>query len=195
MLGRYPVTIGSETRGELQVSKDGAVWLFEAEAEDPGGLLRLSVYGEGREGYLGVMSPGRGGRVKLRKRLSRTDLRGFPEKIEYAAPAGQLAVEAKPEPEPEPEEPQQTPGGGETLWYSAPDGTLSSFVGTRLLVALPAADPRVPPWAGDCAAAVELSQKTPDSFQMSTWLLMAAGALRAKKVSQGGGCGAAYFDC
>ena len=94
MLGRYPVTIGGETRGELQVSKDGAVWLFEAEAEDPGGLLRLSVYGEGREGYLGVMSPGRGGRVKLRKRLSRTDLRGFPEKIEYAAPAGQLAVEA-----------------------------------------------------------------------------------------------------
>ena len=115
MLGRYPVTIGGETRGELQVSKDGAVWLFEAEAEDPGGLLRLSVYGEGREGYLGVMSPGRGGRVKLRKRLSRTDLRGFPEKIEYAAPAGQLAVEAKPEPEPE--VPQQTPGGGETLWY------------------------------------------------------------------------------
>ena len=55
MLGRYPVTIGGETRGELQVSKDGAVWLFEAEAEDPGGLLRLSVYGEGREGYLGVM--------------------------------------------------------------------------------------------------------------------------------------------
>lgn len=50
MLGRYPVTIGGETRGELQVSKDGAVWLFEAEAEDPGGLLRLSVYGEGREG-------------------------------------------------------------------------------------------------------------------------------------------------
>lgn len=149
MLGRYPVTIGGETRGELQVSKDGAVWLFEAEAEDPGGLLRLSVYGEGREGYLGVMSPGRGGSVKLRKRLSRTDLRGFPEKIEYAAPAGQLAVEAKPEPEPEPEEPQQTPGGGETLWYSAPDGTLSSFDGTRLLVALPAADPRVPPWAGD----------------------------------------------
>ena len=46
MLGRYPVTIGGETRGELQVSKDGAVWLFEAEAEDPGAVsyTHLDVY-------------------------------------------------------------------------------------------------------------------------------------------------------
>ena len=40
-------------------------------------------------------------------------------------------------------------GPGTDFKVASPDGTLSSFDGERLLVALPAADPRVPAWAGD----------------------------------------------
>ena len=126
--------------------------VFEAEAADPGGVLRLSVYGGGREGYLGVMSPAGEGRVALRRSLSRAALRGFPERIEYAAPSGEAAAAPEPEkPAPEPvsePEPEPEPEDG-LIWYSSPDGTLSAHDGRRLLVALPADDARVPAWAGD----------------------------------------------
>lgn len=145
MEGTYPLLIDGRERGTLRVARRGALTLFEAEAEDPGGLLRLSVYGGGREGYLGVMSPAGEGRVALRRQLSRAALRGFPEEIEYAAPAG--AAPAVPEPEPEKApEPESADG---LVWYSSPDGTLSAHDGRRLLVALPADDARVPAWAGD----------------------------------------------
>ena len=116
------------------------------------GSLRLSVYGGGREGYLGVMSPAGEGRVALRRSLSRAALRGFPERIEYAAPSGEAAPAPEPEkPAPEPvsePEPEPEPEDG-LIWYSSPDGTLSAHDGRRLLVALPADDARVPAWAGD----------------------------------------------
>ncbi len=38
----------------------------------------------------------------------------------------------------------QEPPSGELLWFSAPDGSLSAFDGERMLVALPADNPRVP---------------------------------------------------
>lgn len=154
MFGRFPVLIEDEDRGELLVSRSGAMVLFEAVAEYSGPVLRLSVYGEGREGYLGVMSPGaEQGKVALKKRLSRAQLRAFPQNIEFAAPSGRTELRHEPEPEQKTEsEPQpepMTPADDDTLWYSSPDGTLSSFDGERLLIALPAADPRVPSWAGD----------------------------------------------
>lgn len=154
MEGSWPVMLGGREIGTLRAYARGAMTVFEAEASDPGGVLRLSVYGGGREGYLGVMSPaGQQGRVALRRSLSRAALRGFPESIEYAAQAGEAP--AVPEPEPEPEvqpqpapEPAAEPEEG-LLWYSSPDGTLSAHDGRRLLVALPADDARVPAWAGD----------------------------------------------
>ena len=96
----WPVMFGGREIGSLRAHARGAMTVFEAEAADPGSVLRLSVYGGGREGYLGVMSPAGEGRVALRRSLSRAVLRGFPERIEYAAPSG----EAAPAPEPEPEE-------------------------------------------------------------------------------------------
>ena len=155
MEGKYPLLIDGRESGELRVTRRGALTLFEAEAEDGGGILRLSVYGGGREGYLGVMSPSGEGRVALRRQLSRAALRDFPEQIEYAAPAGAAPAVAEPEPGPEPESapepepgPDEGPEGG-LIWYSSPDGTLSAHDGRRLLVALPADDARVPAWAGD----------------------------------------------
>lgn len=152
MEGSWPVMFGGCEIGSLRAHERGAMTVFEAEAADPGGVLRLSVYGGGREGYLGVMSPSGEGRVALRRSLSRAALRGFPERIEYAAPSGEAAPAPEPEkPAPEPvsePEPEPEPEDG-LIWYSSPDGTLSAHDGRRLLVALPADDARVPAWAGD----------------------------------------------
>ena len=152
MEGSWPVMFGGREIGSLRAHERGAMTVFEAEAADPGGVLRLSVYGGGREGYLGVMSPSGEGRVALRRSLSRAALRGFPERIEYAAPSGEAAPAPeteKPAPEPVSEpEPEPEPEDG-LIWYSSPDGTLSAHDGRRLLVALPADDARVPAWAGD----------------------------------------------
>lgn len=152
MEGSWPVMFGGREIGSLRAYARGAMTVFEAEAADPGGVLRLSVYGGGREGYLGVMSPAGDGRVALRRSLSRAALRGFPERIEYAAPSGEAAAAPEPEkPAPEPvsePEPEPEPEDG-LIWYSSPDGTLSAHDGRRLLVALPADDARVPAWAGD----------------------------------------------
>ena len=142
------------------MTRRGALTLFEAEAEDGGGILRLSVYGGGREGYLGVMSPSGEGRIALRRQLSRAALRDFPEQIEYAAPAGAAPAVTEPEAGPEPESaPEPEPGQDEgpeggLIWYSSPDGTLSAHDGRRLLVALPADDARVPAWAGDVVRSI-----------------------------------------
>lgn len=157
---KYPLLIDGRESGELRVTRRGALTLFEAEAEDGGGILRLSVYGGGREGYLGVMSPSGEGRVALRRQLSRAALRDFPEQIEYAAPAGAAPAVTEPEPGPEPESaPEPEPGQDEgpeggLIWYSSPDGTLSAHDGRRLLVALPADDARVPAWAGDVVRSI-----------------------------------------
>lgn len=138
MEGSWPVMFGGREIGSLRAHERGAMTVFEAEAADPGGVLRLSVYGGGREGYLGVMSPAGDGRVALRRSLSRAALRGFPERIEYAAPSGEAAPAPKPEkPAPEPvsePEPEPEPEDG-LIWYSSPDGTLSAHDGRRLLVA------------------------------------------------------------
>lgn len=148
----WPVMFGGREIGSLRAHARGAMTVFEAEASDPGGVLRLSVYGGGREGYLGVMSPAGEGRVALRRSLSRAVLRDLPERIEYAAPSGEAVPAPEPEkPAPEPvsePEPEPEPEDG-LIWYSSPDGTLSAHDGRRLLVALPADDARVPAWAGD----------------------------------------------
>lgn len=83
----HPIIIDGNAAGSLTVTEDGLFTVFEATLPGCGELLRLSVYGGGREGYLGVMQPWSGG-LYLRRRLSRSELRRMPEVIEYAAPAG-----------------------------------------------------------------------------------------------------------
>lgn len=83
----HPIIIDGNAAGSLTVTEDGLFTVFEATLPGYVELLRLSVYGGGREGYLGVMQPWSGG-LYLRRRLSRSELRRMPEVIEYAAPAG-----------------------------------------------------------------------------------------------------------
>ena len=73
----YPVLINGEKKGTLTVSHDGLTTRFDAKCEDPGTLVRLSVYGGGKEGYLGVMTP-ENGVLTLHRRLTRAALAAFP---------------------------------------------------------------------------------------------------------------------
>jgi hypothetical protein len=88
LTGTYPIIIGGENTGQVNISREGLFWVFEAKCAMQEELVRLSVYGDGREGYLGVMSP-EGEGLTLQKKLSRTAVAEFPSKIEFAGLKGQ----------------------------------------------------------------------------------------------------------
>lgn len=164
----YPLIIDGVTAGKLTVTEEGLFTVFEATAPECGRLLRLSVYGGGKTGYLGVMQPWSEG-LYLRRRLSKNERRRLPESIEYAAPAGELGsaadgketVSEKAASEENTELPAQNIIGtenasnaapddiagtaadtvsdeGELTWFARPDGTLTAFTGKHSVVALPA---------------------------------------------------------
>ena len=80
----YPLLLGGEERGILKLERQGLYTLIEAAALGAEGLVRLWVQGGGEEAYLGVMEPRSGG-LYLRRKLSRLEMSGFPEKIERAS--------------------------------------------------------------------------------------------------------------
>ena len=144
MSEEYPIIIDSRTAGTLTVTPAGLTTEFLARCADPGRLIRLSVYGEGGEGYLGVMEP-MGGALTLCRRLSRAAMALFPERIDYAAEAG---AEHTPGPAPAPpaeEKPSSRRGRsregeqGDLLWYTVGDGSLFTVSGGRGYRAIPAA--------------------------------------------------------
>lgn len=161
MEGKYPIMIDGEQCGSLAVEKEGLMTVFHARCDDPGKMLKLSVYGD-REGYLGLMMP-RDGALELRKSYTREGMKQFPGEILYAGPAGMevpvatfsekeeqpdrppsgeagetaTAVE---EPESEPEAVSEQPLGetGDTFWRRDADGVLVSEDedGTKMLAFL-----------------------------------------------------------
>lgn len=143
----YPIRINGEKKGTLTVSLEGLTTRFDARCEDPGTLVRLSVYGGGKEGYLGVMTP-ENGALTLHRRLSRAALSEFPAEIEYAGEAGRPAPvpEKKPErpPERKPEPVQSAPAkprerSPDILWRDAGDGSLYAVVKNQPYRAIPMA--------------------------------------------------------
>ena len=102
MSEKIPIRLDGAVKGNLTVTREGLNTVFAARCEDPGRLVRLSVYGQGKEGYLGVMTPERGA-LQLTRRITRAGLSGFPEIIEYAAEAGQSPL-------PPPVQPMKKPG-------------------------------------------------------------------------------------
>ena len=80
----YPLLLGGEERGILKLERQGLYTLIEAAAPGAERLVRLWVQGGGEETYLGVMEPRSGG-LYLRRKLSRLEMSGFPEKIERAS--------------------------------------------------------------------------------------------------------------
>ena len=98
-----PIKIDGRETGRLSIRQEGPYTVFEGRSEDPGRLLRLSVYGGVQEGKLGVMMPDKGA-LSIRKKLSRAELRNFPERIDYAGESG-----ARLAPPPPPPVPPQAP--------------------------------------------------------------------------------------
>lgn len=146
----YPVLINGAKKGTLTVSREGLTTRFDAKCEDPGTLVRLSVYGGGREGYLGVMTP-ENGVLTLHRKLTRAALAAFPAEIELAAEAGRktAAPEQKPENEmaqekkPETAAPSAAPKPrertGDVLWRDAGDGSLFTVYKNQPYRAIPMA--------------------------------------------------------
>lgn len=158
----YPVLINGEKKGTLTVSREGLTTRFDAKCEDPGTLVRLSVYGGGKEGYLGVMTP-ENGVLTLHRRLTRAALAAFPAEIELAAEAGRksAAPERRPESERPPEKRaetaapvQTTPAqpvamqntapkprerAGDIVWRDAGDGSLYTVYKNQPYRAIPMA--------------------------------------------------------
>ena len=145
----YPVLINGEKKGTLTVSREGLTTRFDAKCEDPGTLVRLSVYGGGKEGYLGVMTP-ENGVLTLHRRLT---LAAFPAEIELAAEAGRntSAPERRPEsgqtPEKRPETapaqaapippapmqsaaPKPRERAGDIVWRDAGTGVCTRYIKT-----------------------------------------------------------------
>ena len=176
--GTYPIMIDGELAGKLTVTAQGARTVFDAVCRPLAGIVRISVYGGGREGTLGVLAPD-GEHFGLHKIFSRTELKAFPVEIESVERSG-LQRPAMPEPaadpdaapvpeespelpapvprEPEPEEGtpamvpaeerQESEKEDDLFWYSSPDGALVCFDGTRSLIALPVGDDRIPEGVG-----------------------------------------------
>lgn len=92
LTGNYPLILDGGETGTLTVSRDGLYWVFDARSAPRAELVRLSVFGEDGEGYLGVMEPC-GEKLVLTKRLSRNALAGFPTAITHAGARG--AAEAQ----------------------------------------------------------------------------------------------------
>lgn len=87
LTGNYPLLLDGEEVGALTVSRDGLYWVFDARCTPRTELVRLSVFGEDGEGYLGVMEPC-GEKLVLTKRLSKRAIAGFPSAITHAGARG-----------------------------------------------------------------------------------------------------------
>jgi len=80
-----PLIIGGKETGKLSVSKCGLYTVMEAALESAAPeIIRLWAHGGGRSACLGVMEP-RDGDLWLQRRLTRLELRDFPEPIEYVS--------------------------------------------------------------------------------------------------------------
>lgn len=135
----YPVILNGEVCGSLEVRRENCFTVFSVKTRLREGITRVSVYGGGREGYLGVLVP-ENGCMTLRRALSRNALRLFPEEIVCAGEAG--LGQALPELARD----EEKSGGeataesvlpeGDIEWRRTPDGVLVGNSGGKSLVAL-----------------------------------------------------------
>ena len=146
MEGTYPLMIDGKLMGKLTVTPKGAGTEFSVSCRMLPGIVRISVYGGGREGYLGVLAP-EAGELRLRRCLSRSALREFPTELSHAGRAGETVCDAAPDEaaaEPEAQPRPESESEPELHWYASPDGALVCFDGVQNLLALPVGDERIP---------------------------------------------------
>lgn len=138
----YPILQQNKPIGTLRVTREGLHTVFSARAATDAPRLRLAVCGARSRAYLGLMLPDGSGALTLTKRLTRLECARLPQEILFAADeAWDIPAESEHEPEPEP---QGADDGLDVLWYSAPDGVLTTFDGKRTVIAIPADAPNLP---------------------------------------------------
>lgn len=128
-LEEYNITDGERIVGRLCLRRDGLYTLLEARAEAGGDITRLYVCGGGSCTCLGVMLP-EGGRVTLRRRLSKLELRALPQPIE--------GVSIRPPEEKAPPSPAPAAEAAVAEWRPMPDGSLVRLESDGRYIALPA---------------------------------------------------------
>lgn len=121
----YPVYIQGKKCGRLDISKEGLYTYITADCEMIDGIVRLSIFGEGKSVSFGTLCP-KDERLYLKKRYSDTELRRFPKNIDYAADVGIAKAE--------PEALDEVEG---LLWFQTLSGSLTAFDGEKSLVAIP----------------------------------------------------------
>ena len=178
----YPLILDGAQAGTVTVRREGGWTVFDVQCAAAEGVRRVSVYGGGAEGYLGVLAP-ENGAMTLHRRFSRSAMRAFPAHIEYAGYAGQPCTapeppeesappekpippeepappeESTPQEEPPQEEPapnkEAPPALEDVYWYASPDGALVCFDGEHNLIALPVGDARIPEGPGGWQRTIE----------------------------------------
>ena len=133
-MAEYPIYIMGKRAGWLCAQKQGLYTLFTARAcgTEP---VFLQVYGEGKSAPLGRLLP-RGGELFLSRRMTRNDMRCWPENIEYAGdrnPTGEWKQQEQLRQESE----EASPAEGGRVWYAQRNGVL--LCPGEGLIALPAA--------------------------------------------------------
>lgn len=80
----YPLLLNGEEAGILHVERQGLYTCMEVRSGFREGLRRIWVQGGGQEAYLGLLQPAEGG-LYLRRRMSRQEMRAFPQVIQQAS--------------------------------------------------------------------------------------------------------------
>lgn len=120
----YPILQQNKPIGTLTVTQAGLFTVFSARAKADADRLRLAVCGEQARAYLGLM---------------------LPDPILFAADETWDIPDAPARAPAPPQAQKSAPDDGlDVLWYSAPDGVLTTFDGKRMLIAIPADTPNLP---------------------------------------------------
>ena len=125
----YPILQQNKPIGTLTVTQAGLFTVFSARAKADADRLRLAVSGW----------------LTLRRRLTRLERARLPEPILFAADETWDIPDAPARTPAPPQAQKSAPDDGlDVLWYSAPDGVLTTFDGKRMLIAIPADTPNLP---------------------------------------------------
>ncbi len=133
-MAEYPIYIKGKKAGRLWEQRQGLYTTFTAKACGTEPVL-LRVYGGGKSAPLGRLLP-RGGELFLSRRMTRNDMRCWPENIEYAGdrnPTGERKQQEQLRQESE----EASPAEGDRVWYAQRNGVL--LCPGEGLIALPAA--------------------------------------------------------
>ena len=125
----YPILQQNKPIGTLTVTQAGLFTVFSARAKADADRLRLAGSGW----------------LTLRKRLTRLERARLPDPILFAADETWDIPDAPARAPAPPQAQKSAPDDGlDVLWYSAPDGVLTTFDGKRMLIAIPADTPNLP---------------------------------------------------